>query len=425
MTQDATKHGTSVRSDTGQPRVRATGTRRLRAMAAAAGIVLLAGCSAQGDIPEPVEVLAEAPVLITVHASGDLRAIRATALNVPGDRWSSRQLTWMLPEGTHVKAGDLVARFTADQGELELEKALLDMQRNALARAAKETELDTTQGRVGVDLAQVGTELAIAQRYAGADLDMFARNEILDAIQNERFLGVKQDVLEWRQGQASERGGAELGVLEAQRATFALTADTKRSDLAALELRAPHDGVLMLEQNWSGEKPRVGTSMWAGNEFGKLPDTAALEVRLSLPQLEAQGIAVGDVVEIHPSGQPAQAVTTQLSWVAGAAQVKDRNSPVKFVSVKAPVPAEAVERFRWVPGMGFEARIVIASAERGLTVPNVAVIASRGETWVEVRSGNGFERRRIELGERGIARSQVVSGLAPGDAVRLTPEGGA
>src|SRR5690606_19884932 len=160
-------------------------------------------------------------------------------------------------------------RFIADQGELELEKALLDMQRNALARAAKEIELDATQGRVGVDLAQVGTELAIAQRYADADLDMFARNEILDAIQNERFLGVKQDVLEWRQGQAGQRGGAELGVLEAQRATFAMTADTKRADLAALELRAPHAGVLILEESWSGEKPRVGTSMWAGNAFGK------------------------------------------------------------------------------------------------------------------------------------------------------------
>lgn len=399
--------------------------RRHAALAAAAIALLLAACAAQDGAPVPVEVVAEAPLLITVEASGELRAIRATPLNVPGDRWSSRQLTWMLPEGSHVEEGDLVARFSAEQGVLELEKALLDMQRNALARAAKQTELDTTQGRVGVDLAQVGTELAIAQRYAGADLDMFARNEILDAIQNERFLGVKQGVLEWRQGQASERGGAELGVLEAQRATFALTADTKRSDLEALELRAPHAGVLLLEQNWSGEKPRVGTSMWAGNEFGKLPDTAALEVRLSLPQIEAQGISVGDVVDIHPAGRPQQAVQTELSWVAASAQVKHRDSPVKFVSVKAPVPADAVERFRWVPGQSFEARIVIARAERGLTVPNVAIIAARGETYVEVRNGSAFERRRIELGERGIARSQVVAGLAPGDVVRLTPGGGA
>jgi len=388
---------------------------------ALATALLLCACASAEQEPVPVEVLAAAPVRITVEASGELRAIRATPLNVPGERWSSRQLTWMLPEGSHVAAGDLVARFSAQQGELELQKALLDMQRNALARAAKETELESTQGRVGVDLAQVGTELAIAQRYADADLDMFARNEILDAIQNERFLGIKQGVLEWRQGQASERGGAELGVLEAQRDTFALTADTKRADLEALELRAPHDGVLLLEQNWSGEKPRVGTSMWAGNEFGKLPDTAALEVRLSLPQIEAQGIAVDDVVEIHPAGRPEQRVRTQLSWVAGAAQVRSRESPVKFVSVKAPVPAEAVERFRWVPGQAFEARIVIAEAEAGLTVPNVAIVASRGETYVQVRSGDGFERRRIELGERGIARSQVLSGLQPGDAVRLVP----
>lgn len=397
--------------------------RRIQAMALLAA--LLAGCAGEDELHEPVERVQAAPLLLAVQARGELRAIQATPLNVPGERWARRQLVWMLPEGSLVRAGELVARFSSEQGELELSKALLDMERNALARAAKQAELGTLQGRVGVDLAQVGTELAIAQRYAGADLAMFARNEILDAIQNERFLGVKQDVLSWRQDQAAERGGAELSVLDAQRNTFSLTAETKQADLEALELRAPHDGVLMLEANWSGEKPRVGAALWAGNEFGKLPDTAALEVQLTLPQIEAQGIAVDDVVEIHPVGRPEQAVETRLSWIASAAQVQSRESPVKYVSVKAPVPEEAVQRHGWVPGQAFAARIVIARAAEGVTVPNVAVIASRGETWVEVQVGEGFERRRVTLGERGIARSEVRSGLAPGDVVRLAPGSGA
>lgn len=396
-----------------------------RSWGAALLALAVAACSEGERTVEPVELVQAAPLELAVDASGTLRATQATPLSVPGERWSRRQLLWMLPEGSHVKEGELVARFSSDQSELELEKALLDLERNALAKAAKQTELGTVQGRVGVDLAQVGTELAIAQRYAGADLDMFARNEILDAIQNERFLGVKQDVLSWRQDQAADRGGAELSVLDAQRATFALTAETKEADLTALELRAPHAGVLMLEASWSGEKPRVGAAMWAGNEFGKLPDTAALEVDLSLPQLAAQGIAAGDTVVLHPVGRPEQVVESTLSWVASAAQVKSRESPVKYVSARAPVPAVAVEQHGWVPGQAFAARIVTVRADAALSVPNVAIIAARGETFVEVQAGDAFERRAVQLGKRGIARSQVLSGLQPGERVRLVPEGGA
>ena len=391
------------------------------APAALLAALLLAACGSEEQAAVPVEVLTRGPVTISVEAEGTLRAIKATPLTVPGERWSQRQLTWMLPEGSLVRAGEVVARFSAEQGKLALEMALLDMERNALARAAKQTELGSVQGRVGVDLAQVGTELAIAQRYAGADLAMFARNEILDAIQNERFLGVKQGVLEWRQDQASARGESALAVLDSQRDTFALTADSKRADLAALELTAPHDGVLLLETNWSREKPRIGATMWAGNEFGRLPDTAALEVVLSLPQLEAQGLKAGAAVELAPAGRPEQRIVASLSWVASAAQVASRDSPVKFVSMKAPVPREAVERHGWVPGQGFRARVFLARAEDGLTVPNVAVVAARGETFVDVETATGTERRPIELGERGIARSVVVSGVAAGEAVRLLP----
>ena len=83
---------------------------------------------------------------------------------------------------------------------------MLDLQRNALSREAKQGELGTLQGRVDVDLAQVGTDLAIADRYAGADLDMFARNEILDAIQDRAFLGEKRGVLDWQRDGVSANG---------------------------------------------------------------------------------------------------------------------------------------------------------------------------------------------------------------------------
>src|SRR5690606_40407052 len=147
------------------------------------------------------------------------------------------------------------------ESEQQLAQALIELQRNALSRAAKEGELDAAIGRVDVDLSQVAVQLGIARRYAEADLSAIARNPALDAIEDARFLEPRQDVLEWQRGQSGTRGGAELAVLDAQRATHDINAKSRQEDLDALELRAPNDGVLLLTANWSGDKDRKSTRL--------------------------------------------------------------------------------------------------------------------------------------------------------------------
>src|SRR3546814_1276325 len=78
--------------------------------------------------------------------------------------------------------------------------------------------------------------------------DLLARNDVLDAIEDVHYLEARQDTLQWQRDQADVRGGAEQALLDAQRATFALDAKARREDLDALELRAPNDGVLMLDR---------------------------------------------------------------------------------------------------------------------------------------------------------------------------------
>lgn len=384
-------------------------------------LVLLAGCTAEPREPELVEVIKPSALQLAVFADGVLKSAKATPLNVPGEQWTQRQLTWMKPDGSWVEAGEVVARFSAAQGELELGKALLDLQRNQLARRAKASELDAAQGRIDVDLAQVDNQLVIANRYADADLDMFARNDILDAIEDQRFLGEKRGVLQWKRGQSSERGGAEVAVLDSQKASMQLNADRRRKTLEALELVAPNAGVLVLSADWSNEKPRIGASLWAGNEFASLPDPTALEVELSLPQLEAQGVQVGQAVEIHPAGRPDQRLRSELHWVAGAPQLRGRGNPIKYISMRAVVPAEQARANGWVPGQAFRGRVLLREADQAISVPNVAVIADAEERYVEVLVGDAVERRAVSLGVRGPGRTEVLEGLREGDRVLLSP----
>ncbi|MGB3873520.1 MAG: hypothetical protein WA956_12785 [Stenotrophomonas sp.] len=379
---------------------------------------LLSGC-ADDAVPPASEIVSVGELLLVVDGEGELRSGKPTPLNVPGRNWSSRQVEWMLAEGSVVKKGDLLARFIAPDGKQQLDQALLDLQRSALARQSKQGELQTTQDRVSVDLAQVAVQLGIAQRYAGADFSALARNDVLDAIEDSRYLGEKQDTLEWRRGQSGTRGGAELAVLDAQRATFDLTAKDRKADLDALELRAPNDGVLLLTPSWSGDKPAVGASMYAGTEFGSLPDTAAMEVQIDLPQIEAQGVALGNGVELHPLGRPDQSFTSTLSWVASAAKTLGRESPVKYLSMRAPAPSGVVAEHGFVPGQRFSARVVLAREAEAISIANVAIEQRDGKHWVRVREGRDFVRREVELGVRGTARSRVLKGLRAGEEVLL------
>lgn len=381
----------------------------------------LAACG-QDTLPAATEVVTDTELVLSVGGEGELRSAKPTPLTVPGRNWSSRRVEWMLEEGSVVKEGDLLARFSSQESEQQLAQALIELQRNALARAAKEGELEASIGRVDVDLSQVAVQLGIARRYAEADLSAIARNQALDAIEDARFLETRQDVLEWQRDQSGTRGGAELAVLDAQRATHDINAQSRQEDLDALELRAPNGGVLLLTANWSGDKPAVGANLFAGTEFGSLPDTSAMEVEIDLPQIEAQGVAAGMAVELHPIGHPEQVITSQLSWVASAATAKNRQNPVRYLSMRAPVPAERIAEFGLVPGQQFAARVFLLR-EPALSVANVAVRQRDGRSLVQVRKGRGFEEREVELGMRGTARSQVLSGLEAGEVVLLSPGG--
>ena len=244
----------------------------------------------------------------------------------------------------------------------------------------------------------------------------------LDAVQDRAFLGEKQGFLVWKRDQTGSRGAAELAVLDSQKQGQEQLAAMRQADLAALELTAPHAGVVMLSPDWSGEKPRVGASLWAGNDFATLPDPAVMEVQFALTQLDAAGVKVGAEVELNPLGRPDQRFTTQVEWVAAAAQPISRQNPIKYVRMKAPVPAEVVRSLTLVPGQTLAARVYAIRQDSGLSVPNVAVLSDGSSTVVELWRDGARVRVPVRLGERGLARSQVLEGLQAGDAVILTPE---
>ncbi|HWU77532.1 MAG TPA: efflux RND transporter periplasmic adaptor subunit [Rhodanobacter sp.] len=382
---------------------------------------VLAGCGHRAAADHVVlEQMRAAPLEFSVQGEGDLQSSKPTPLLVPGSQFTLRQLNWMVPDGSIVRKGELVARFSAQQSKQDLAQARIDLQRNTLARATKQAELANKRGQLGVDLTEVAVQYAIAERYANAPLEAMARNDILDAVQDVHYLGVRQHILHAREDQSSASGNAELAVLDAQRHSFDTVAAQKQADLAALELRAPHAGVLVMGEDWTGQTPHVGSNLFAGNPFATLPDLSALEVRLSVPQIEAQGIQVGDKVELHRWGAPTQTVTARISWIASAAQPKSRTNPVKYLAMKVALSSDTARRHGWIPGQRFVGKIILLQVDKGYSVPNLALGSDAdGASTVQLLVDGKAITRKLTLGVRGATRSQVLAGLHAGDRVLL------
>lgn len=377
----------------------------------------LVACSGPVTTQTVTDTVRTGPLTLWVHGQGQLKAIHSTPLLVPGKQWTQRQLSWVARDGSLVRKGEVVARFSTGQSKQDLSEALIDLERNTIARIAKQAELQQKDSQLNVDLADVASQLSIAHRYANATLLAVARDKILDAVQDEHYLKTRQHILDWRRDQSSRRGQVALAVLGAQRNTYEINARQKRADLDALVIRAPHDGMFLLIPDWSGQKPQVGASLFAGMPLGSLPDTSSMQLRIEVPQVQAQSIRVGDVVKMHPEGQPQQTVQARIDWVAAAAQPRSRENPVKYMAMKAKVPASAVERYHWVPGLQFSGRIILLHAAKAICVPNMAIDTSGSDATVQVLEGSRIVQRKVTLGVQGSARSQILGGLKPGDRV--------
>ena len=83
---------------------------RMRCTALLSVGLLLAACGSD-EMPVASETVAKGPVTIHVRGEGELRSAKPTPLIMPGKNWSARQVEWMVPEGSLVKKGDLLARF--------------------------------------------------------------------------------------------------------------------------------------------------------------------------------------------------------------------------------------------------------------------------------------------------------------------------
>ena len=408
--------------------MRHTRTRAARAaaaaMLAAASAVtaaLLCACDAASSAASgPGEVLAARAWSETLEADGEIKAAANTLLTVPGSGWTNRVLVDMVADGSSVKKGQMVARFESPQAHMELSQAEYELVRRTLAEEASRQTAAVERGILGGERAKVEADIGLSQRYAKADLSVFARNVILDALADVGFLSEKRGYLDWKGGQAQARTAAQEAVLHSQRNSVMQSAAQQRQSLQSLELLAPHDGVFLLAARWDGVKPQIGANQMAGQEFGALPDLNQLVAHFSVAEGQAYGLKPGLPVRVRLAGTGTE-LDLKVSKVSNSASTVSAESPVKYSDFDAAIDTDVAHRLGLKPGQALRGTVQLVGRAAALTVPNIALVQEDAGYAVYTEDAGHQVKRKIELGQRGPVRSEIKSGLTAGARILLVP----
>jgi membrane fusion protein, multidrug efflux system len=224
-----------------------------------------------------------------------------------------------------------------------------------------------------------------------------------------RRLQVQRDLAKLtleRQTKLLEQGLASQGEWEATRARYDELEAERRVlgvDLGKTRIRAPFAGTLGLR--------RVSEGAWVSSNtvLTTLQDTSQLKIDFSLPERYSSLELVGRSFRFTVAGR-AETFTGKITAVEGALQQSSRSvlarglvedpkglSPGTFASVSVPL-----------------------SVERALLVPSIAVTPDLdGRRVFRVVDGKA-QAVKVEVGDRGAEKLQIISGLSPGDRVIVT-----
>jgi HlyD family secretion protein len=382
----------------------------------------LLGCQNEADLAgKPIEVVKHVAWQEELIADGEIKTAESTSLNVPGTGWDRRTLVMMVADGSLVEKGQMIARFESKSAEVKLSQAETDLLRKELSEIGIKANADIGQTMLAADGAKVRADLNLSQRYANADLGVFEKNKVLDILADMGFLKHKQHYLDWKKNQVASISHAEQALIGSQKETVNITISEQKKSLASLELLAPHAGVFRLKENWDGSVPQIGSQLWAGNDFGALPDLEQQVASFSVPEGAAFGLKQGQKMRARLTGTGME-FDLIVDKVSKTSSTKSRESPVKYMEFEAKISQKMVKEFNLKPGQALVGKVTLLNENKAITIPNIALLQEADAYFVQIQDGGKLVKKKIELGQRGPVRSEVKNGLQLGDQVVLVPE---
>jgi len=427
-------------------------------MLAAATFWLRGAISDGGIVPPLTHTMTRGTLVVGVTEQGTLESSRNTEIKCRirggyGGRGGRSTVTWVIPSGTMVQAGDELVRLDTKRIEETVSLGKTDLN-NAVAELAQaQAELEKAQ--VAVDGYLDGTYREEMQKKVGRQVT--ARRNLENAqtlLLSSQALFKKGYVTELEvEGMGFTVRCAELeaevvateidvlsrliraekldslnGELNAIQARVAgreagVALEQGRLDLAEVELencviRAPRSGLVIYPSTakWKNTPDiDAGASVHNNQILLLMPDLSQMQVRIGIHESIASGLMPGLAAEVTLPDRTLDATVSSVAAIASPAGWWTGNA-VKYETI---IELPSVAGLN--PGKTADVEVIVARHENVLSVPATAVVDTDEGHICWVATDDEIQRRSLELGASNDQFIVVETGLMAGDRVVLDP----
>jgi multidrug efflux pump subunit AcrA (membrane-fusion protein) len=364
--------------------------------------------------PGSVFTVTRGDMLLMAEIEGTLQPVDAYLLGPPSARgiWNFK-ISRMAAEGSDVRKGTPVLSFDPS----ELEKRLLELGAE-LDKSQKEIE----KKRLDIVIRQQADALRLSEAEASLEKARLKleRPAELVAARETKALELDRELAEREVGYLAERRRSldeadriDIESLVEQRDRASARVVELKETISRMTLVAPRDGTVVYVVDRTGEKKRVGDSVWRQEKVLSVPDLGRMSALGYVDESDSGRIALGQRVELRLDAYPEVPFRGLVAGTGKTITAPTRNSPLRGLA--ATVELDETDATRMRPDMRFRGKIEVGRIRDTLLVPREAVDRADGRT-VMYRSGAlGPVAVPVSLGRSNETLVEVLSGLSEGD----------
>lgn len=358
---------------------------------------------------------------VTVMATGELRARKFVQVTGPAAAQQvnvyQTKIASIIPEGTVVKTGDVIAELDRQPAAAKLADLTLNVQKAQAeyTTAQLDSTLNLAQAREDVRTAEFALEeKKLLKEQAKYEAPTIQRQAEIDYEKAQRAWEQSKRNLTTKTKQAIAKMssvGADLGRQQNQLTNI-------QQVMGDFTVRAPSPGMVIYVREWNGKKKGVGSQWTAWDPtVATLPDLSQMESQTYVNEVDVRKIAVGQRVNITLDADPTKKLSGTVTQIANVGEQRP-NQDSKVFEVKIEV-AGSDTTLR--PGMTTANEILTASVPNVLYVPLEAVFSEGGYQYVYKKDGSSIVRQMIDAGTMNDNEIIVRKGLSKDDMVYLSP----
>lgn len=389
--------------------------------------ILLAGCGVllgavrlQRRGPTvPTAAVTRGEFLDSMQFRGEVKALKSVTISAPSDA-GDMQIVKVVPEGTQVKAGDVVVQFDQTKTEQDLAqyKSSLKSADAEIGQAKAQARLAEEEDKTAVQKARYDVEAAKLEA---------SKQEIVSKIEGEearlKLADAEQSVREAETKQKSDATLNQATIESKEQARKKAAFDVERAEhaLAQMSQRAPSAGTISLLKHWSSGNMipyRSGDRAWPGAAIAELPDATTLRITARVDETERGRLAAKQPVTVQLNAIPDRQFTGHIEQIGEIASLDFSSGWPITRNFRLEVTLDQSDP-RFKPGITGDVTVVVDKVPNAIILPAQAMFQKSGQNVVYVWHGGQFEERAVEVGRRSGDKVLVARGVSAGDQVAL------